>query len=789
MLKNLLAALIICFITLSGMAQQPKYSRVKIWTGDTGLKKLSELGIETDHGEIRKNVWFVSDFSSGELLRISNAGYRYDILIDDVAEHYRTQAATGNSRIMTAADCDMAIPQYAQPVNFSLGSYAGYFTYQEMLDNLDSMASKYPNLITIKQALPGGTTHEGNQVYYVKISDNPVNDESEPEMLYTSVHHAREPGGMSQLIFYMWYLLENYTSDTEIAAIINNTEMFFVPCVNPDGYMFNELTDPSGGGMWRKNRRDNLDGSFGVDLNRNYGYNWGYDDDGSSPDPSGETYRGDVAFSEPETQLIRDFTNSRTFGIAVNYHTYGNLLIYPWGYEYSIYTPDSAVFATYGNLLTTYNGYTYGTADQTVGYITNGSSDDWMYGEQATKPKIFSMTPECGDEQFGFWPPSSEILPLCQNTMFQNLTAALLTGKYAIVEEKSPEWVNNGGGYLQFELQQLGLDTTGTYTITVTALTPNIVAVGNAFSQGNLSLLQTIQDSVSYALTSPMTHGDTISFLLSIDNGVYVRNDTIVKYFGPTTIPFASDCNTTSGWNSGQWGTSNVIYYSPSASITDSPLGDYDDNEFKICQITNPVNLTNAVKATLSFYARWATEPNFDYVQVQASDNGGTSWTSLCGNYTVPGSDFQAPGEPVYEGFQLGWIKEEMSLDEFTGGNVLIRFILVSDNWQEYDGFYFDDVTISTILPGTNGLEDTQEQMHVLLAPNPASGYAYVTLTSPEDGFIRIYDATGRLAMEQSAYRNSGSVKLNLENLGNGIYFVRFENGNTISSPVKLVVQ
>ena len=779
-----------CLMAVTVMAQQLTYSRAKIWTGDDGLKKLSGLGIETDHGDIRRNVWFVSDFSSDELQKISNAGFRYDVLIEDVSEHYRTQSAAGTSRIMVAADCDMAIPQYAQPVNFSLGSYAGYFTYQEMLDNLDSMASKYPSLITIKQALPGGTTFEGAPVYYVKISDNAAVDENEPEMLYTAVHHAREPGGMSQLIFYMWYLLENYGSNTEIDAIVENTEIFFVPCLNPDGYLFNEMNDPSGGGMWRKNRRDNLDGSFGVDLNRNYGHNWGYDDDGSSPDPNSEIYRGTAAFSEPETQLIHDFSIARLFRIALNYHTFGNLLIYPWGYEYSIFTPDSAVFATYGELLTTYNGYTYGTADQTVGYITNGSSDDWMYGEQVSKPKIFSFTPECGDAQFGFWPPATEILPLCQNTMFQNITAALLTGKYASVTETSPEWVNNGGGYLYFDVQQLGLDTTGTYTVTVAALTPNIVATGNAFSQGNIPLLQIVQDSVSFALTTPMTHGDTISFLITIDNGVYVRTDTVVKYFGPTTVPFASDCNSTTGWNNGQWGISNSIYYSPTASITDSPIGDYDDDEFKTCRITNAVDLVNAVKATLTFYARWALEPNFDYVQAQASDDGGNTWTPLCGNYTVPGSDFQDPGEPVFEGFQLGWVKEEMSLDEFTGSNVLIRFVLVSDNFTEYDGFYFDDVTISTILPGTNGLEDTQEQTKVLLAPNPANDYTYVTVTSAtQDGSIRVYDATGRLTLEEQAASNTGSVKLNLESLTSGIYYVRFESRDKISNPVKLVIQ
>jgi len=123
-------------------------------------------------------------------------------------------------------------------------------------------------------------TWEGRKLQYVRISDHPDTDEPEPEVLYTALHHAREPNGASQLLFFMWYLLENYATDTEVSYIVDNAELYFIPCVNPDGYVYNETTDPQGGGYWRKNRRDNGDGTFGVDLNRNYGYFWGNDDSG-----------------------------------------------------------------------------------------------------------------------------------------------------------------------------------------------------------------------------------------------------------------------------------------------------------------------------------------------------------------------------------------------------------------------------------------------------------------------------------------------------------------------------
>jgi murein tripeptide amidase MpaA len=133
-----------------------------------------------------------------------------------------------------------------------------------MLDILDAMAAAYPNLISAPQSI--GTSIEGRPIPFVRISNDPNVDQDKPEVLYNSLHHAREPGGLSQLIYYMWYLLENYGTDAEVTYLLDDRELYFVPCVNPDGYVYNQTIEPGGGGMWRKNRRDNGDGSFGVDL-------------------------------------------------------------------------------------------------------------------------------------------------------------------------------------------------------------------------------------------------------------------------------------------------------------------------------------------------------------------------------------------------------------------------------------------------------------------------------------------------------------------------------------------
>src|SRR5207249_4174814 len=97
------------------------------------------------------------------------------------------------------------------------------------------------------------------------------------------------------------------------------------------------------------------------------------------------TYRGTAGFSEPETQAMKWFAEHHHFKINLNYHTYGSDIIYPWGYIGSLLTVDSAQFSSYGEYLTQYTLYRYGTSDQTVGYVTNGDSDDWMYGDTTVK--------------------------------------------------------------------------------------------------------------------------------------------------------------------------------------------------------------------------------------------------------------------------------------------------------------------------------------------------------------------------------------------------------------------
>ena len=262
-------------ISYWGFSQE--YSRAKILTDSDGLQTLAELGIGIDHGVIKRGTFFISDFSKDEIKRMRDAGFQVEILIADVKAYYVNQNVnldTNSPATEKNATCSQTSGPGtftpAVPSNFNLGTMGGFYTYQEFIDEIDAMAAQYPNLISVKDTINNFLSIQNRPIYWLRLSDNPNSDEAEPEVLYTAIHHAREPNSLSEVIFYMWYLLENYNTSDEIKYLVDNTEMYFVPMINPDGYVYNQTTDPNGGGMWRKNRRQNRGVCYGVDLNRNY---------------------------------------------------------------------------------------------------------------------------------------------------------------------------------------------------------------------------------------------------------------------------------------------------------------------------------------------------------------------------------------------------------------------------------------------------------------------------------------------------------------------------------------
>ncbi|MEZ4888856.1 MAG: M14 family zinc carboxypeptidase [Chitinophagales bacterium] len=803
----------LCFFTHFSFAQQTvnqeQYSRAKIYTNELGLVELGALGVEIDHGEYKKGVWFVSDFSASELKKIAAAGFVFDIIHEDVVSYYtsKERAATLQKLPTKIAGCaataGIEVGDYPVPTDFELGSMGGYFTYQEMLNHLDNMATKYPDLISRRDTIEGFNTHDDNVLQWVKISDSPNVDEDEPEVLYTALHHAREPVSLSQMIYYMYYLLENYETDENIRFLVDNTEMYFIPCINPDGYQYNELIRPNGGGMWRRNTNDNDgNGTFnpqvdGVDLNRNYDWEWGRDDFGSSSDPTSDTYRGNAPASEPETQAVQYFCEQHDFKIALNYHAFSDLLIYPWGYIEDFYTPDSALYVNYAQIMTQENNYIAGTGNQTVGYLVNGSSDDWMYGQQISKNKIFAFTPEVGGSEDGFWPSSNRIVPLCQENMWQNIAAASFVHNFAIIEEKSPLYVNEIESNVSFELTRIGLQNGVPFSVSIEATNDAITTVGAPKSFELTETLATVEDMIYYQLRSDLKIGDLITFDLIIDNQQgMVQRISVSKYFGAPVLAFEDKADNLESWTGNVWGLSNTEFYSSSTSITDSPSGTYAADATNQLLLNETIDLTDCKIATLTFWAKWRIEAHYDYVQIFAVDSETGVETPLCGNYTKLGNAYLESDQPLYDGIQSSWVKEEISLNDFIGQKITLRFLFWSDSFVEYDGFYFDDLQV-TKLGGDVGttIADFQPNPNILLSqnsPNPAEELTSFSFEVPNNYGsmdLVVYNALGQTLQRQPVSTTTkGSILLDINNLENGIYFCRLESNRGRSNVVRLTV-
>lgn len=774
------------------VAQSPlKYSRVNVDLTSGNAQEFVKGGFDLEHGLYLPNRLYISDLSEYEIERISEMGFEFKVLIDDVQEFYATQSTQRSSQ----PQCQQYNYKYAVPKNFELGSMGGFLTYSQMIDAMDMMGLHYPHLISTRQQVGSDLSHEGRRIDWVRISDNPDTNEDEPEILYTALHHAREPMSMMQMIYFMWYLLENYDTSPEIKYLVDNTELYFIPCVNPDGYIYNESIAPNGGGNWRKNMRDNNnDGIFnekddGVDLNRNYSFEWGKDDEGSSSNPSAVTYRGEEAFSEPEVRAVRDFIDEHAFSCALNYHAFGNFLLYPWGFSGST-NPDSVLFANYADHLSSHSGYGTGTTQQTLGYLANGTAGDWMYAMH----EIIAVTPEIGDADWGFWPPESEIINLCNASLFKNLAIAHFTQNYAIARAVKEGFFTSREGKLNINIKRFGLEE-GSMALSVESLSPELTILGS-LQEVSLDMFDAQTFEYDYIISENAEHGDEFTYVIKLDNGFYEVRDTLFKVFSTEESALSDDAEAMDAWNiqaGSTWGVTDEASYTGQTSFTDSPFGYYESGTINEMTLAEPIDLTEALSAEMTFMAKWQIEDLIDYAVVEASTDG-ISYTTLCGEHSTSGSIFQRFREPIYDGNQIEWVQERISLDDFLGSEVYIRFALYTDAYFELDGIYIDDIRINVYGEdnGTTSVEFLPESTFSLTQyPNPASGWANVKYNITEDyqnAAIVVNDILGRVVFDQVISGNSGDVTLPVEQFGPGIYTTSILLDGVKSKAQRLVV-
>jgi hypothetical protein len=215
-----------------------------------------------------------------------------------------------------------------------------YKTYDEYNAKLAELEALRPDLASVFLV---GLSIEGREIRGIRIT-GPGADK--PAVLINGCQHAREWIAPKATIYAADRLIGEYDVDPVVKDLVDDVEFLLVPIVNPDGYVYSWGSDR----WWRTNRRDNGDGTFGVDLNRNWAYEWGHDN-GSSPVPGHELYRGPAPFSEPETQAMRDLfqANPQIVG-NIDFHSYGQLILYPWSYGYDI-APDALLLHLLGETM------------------------------------------------------------------------------------------------------------------------------------------------------------------------------------------------------------------------------------------------------------------------------------------------------------------------------------------------------------------------------------------------------------------------------------------------------
>jgi len=692
---------------------QQTYSRVSLTIPREGLAWLQEQGVEFDHGELNKEEnTFVTTIDNKGLAILKRSGVPYSVLIDDEQAHfskyarkenfYRQQDAIMlNGKLQFESPCGSHLTNVAVPVGFIPGSYGGYYTWQEMQQRIDSLVNKYPALVQ-KIVLPT-TTLEGRPLIVVKISDNVATDETEPEAFYSGLHHAREGMSMMNLFFFMQYLVENYATDNRIKELVDSRELFFLPCVNPDGYRYNETSAPSGGGMWRKNRRVNGGGDYGVDLNRNYNVDWGVTGSGisTSHDPGDDAYVGPAAFSERETQAIRAFAETRHFTIAIDHHGYGNYYVTPYGRpaNHSFTSPDLSFYNYASALMARYNGYFAGDGMATVGYYAVGNSRDWhITGDigAGTKQKTYGYTVEVGpgNAGFGFWPDPENIIPLAKSMFFANMQMAYMAGSYFELQDMGTVAVNNVAANFNFSLRRIGL-TNAPVTVSITPL-QNIQSVGTPVTVNSFAnYFDSVQCNISYTLPATLPPGSRVRFVYQINSGGINLYDTITKIFQPETI-FTDNMEWTSTTNwtlSGAWGTSTGSAYQGSRSLSESPSGNYGAGITSTATYNGNIDLSDATAAYLSFWVRHRAENAYDKMQVQFSTGG--SFQPVCGINTVCENVGTLASQPALTGMREAWTREVIDLRNYLGNaTVNFRFRFTSNGSDNADGFYIDNIEI-----------------------------------------------------------------------------------------------
>ena len=502
-------------------------------------------------------AWNQSNTEQKFVIRIhsnlkQSTGSLEEMNLDYVSEH---RGQTADAVVSAAELAEITLRGFKTdilPMNPPGMYVTQYPSYNEVVEKLNYYAATYPQIV--KPDTLGYSQTWNLMIPMLKLSDHPELKEDEPVILFDGLHHAREPVGMECTLTILDYLLKNYGTDARVTSWVNDNEIWFIPIINPEGYKFlvdNNLSSP----WWRKNLHDNnmngiIDQAYdGIDLNRNYDWGW---ITGGSGDPASWVYRGEVPFSESETEAKRQWALVQKPVLSITYHSYGEQILYSW-LDRPL-SPDNNLIVEIADSMSARLPRIEGSGNYSVDptECTTGYSQCWMYGELGT----IEYTVETANE---FVPPLSVGLQVAQD----NLQAALylldrvkgpgITGH--IFDSKSGLPVS-----ARIKIEQLTdqlvsprlSDSTfgryyrllqpGTYSVQfskvgyITQIVENVIVGGDKLTELNIVLQPVIDGIEQYSreqgssvctgariYPNPVKQEATVEFLLSVESPVTVR--------------------------------------------------------------------------------------------------------------------------------------------------------------------------------------------------------------------------------------------------------------------------
>ena len=604
---------------------------------DAQLQALDRLGIQILNCSIGVGPLDVIA-SPKQLEDVARLGVVVETRVADVQQAMELQRADNRLRVAALGTGD--------PFDDFFLDYRPYDGTGGIVWYMNELVARYPGLASTVNL---GNTLQGRTVWGLRVTSAAAS--AKPGVLHFGCEHAREWITTTVPTYFAKYLLSRYGTDPVVTDLVNNVEFFLVPVLNVDGYEYTRSVDR----FWRKNRRDNGNGTFGVDLDRNWGVGWG--GTGSSPSTNSLIYRGTAPFSEPETQVLRDFFLAHdNIRAQLDIHSYAQLILWPFGYTPNI-SADQTTFSDLGTQMQSLIMDVYGTPfgagpTYSTSNPASGTSIDWTYAERG----IMSMSFELRDTGFyGFELPANQIVPSNEELI------------PAMLQVTNSDWVRApfrvefpNGIPTQLIAGQPTVITVSAVPQAETVLPGSLLLHYRPFGGGEFleAPLSSVGGTVHEAVLPPMGCAAAPDFYFTGQGsgGSIVRrpagapdeNVFAAKVTTGTTNFFYEPLNTNPGWSlEGQWAwgipTGAVAEsgppdptsgYSGSRVFGFNLNGGYSGNLPEQNLTSPPIDCTNRSGVQLSF-ERWlgVEEPTWDHASVRVSNNG-IDWVTVWQNAT-----------------------------------------------------------------------------------------------------------------------------------------------------------